>query len=477
MPQPSTPPVPRELAELRGILARGELVLFVGAGVSRSAGLPTWQGLVSQLVDVARTTGAFPQQLAEIDNLVGEGKLIDAMTELESALTPAGFGREVEQILDDSQIANLPPIFHALAGLSPRLRGVITTNLDRLLERAFGGGWTPHARPVADLATREKWIFKLHGTLPERSTWVLTRAQYRHAIYADPLQQALVHGLFWGGLRMLFVGFGLQDPDFDAVLDKLSALAQHQAPRHFALVDRATVTQERRRRLAESGVTLVPYDNPDGSHAELARFVESLGAGLGPATTRLDKLPLLFLSSNPDGTQPLRVDRELRSIREAIDISPHRDRLDLDTLPAATAHDLRRALLRKPYGVLHISAHGEPDTLLLEDAAGKRDKLDSAKLITLLADKAHPAGMLRCVVLSACHSLTIGEALAKVVPHTIAMEGRLSDAGAIEFARGFYDALGAGLSIEVAFKEGLRCHELTAPKGNFSAHLLVRDGS
>jgi hypothetical protein len=466
----------RDAIEVRSLYEAGDLIAFVGAGLACSAGMPTWSGMVETLLAFTRSYGVYPQQLADIESIVHEGNLIDALTEIESAITPTGFGREIERMFDDSHIDRLPPVFDALANLAPKLRGVMTTNLDRLLERAFGGDWTSYARPTADLASKEKWIFKIHGTLQERSTWVLTRPQYRRALYADPLQQALVSGLFWGGRRLLFLGYNLQDPDFDEVIGKIGALAQGQPPRHFALVDQGQVTHSRRKKLAESGLTLIPYANPDGTHSEVTRFLEFLGAGTKSEKPKLrEKLLLLFVSSNPYGTVPIKVERELKIIREAIELSEHRDQLELDTVPAATLHDVRRALLKKPYHIVHMSGHGEESGLVLEDIAGKMDKIPPESLAELFSNKAHPKGELRCVLLNTCHSISTGVPLSKTVPFTIAMEGRLADAGAIEFSRGFYDALGAGLDYDKAYDEGVICRNIAAPTGSFVAKLLRRE--
>jgi hypothetical protein len=65
------------------------------------------------------------------------------------------------------------------------------------------------------------------------------------------------------------------------------------------------------------------------------------------------------------------------------------------------------------------------------------------------------------VILNACYTEFQGKLLAIGVPYTIATRGPISDGGATEFARGFYDAIGAGKSIEFAYQEGCRTIRLT----------------
>jgi hypothetical protein len=55
------------------------------------------------------------------------------------------------------------------------------------------------------------------------------------------------------------------------------------------------------------------------------------------------------------------------------------------------------------------------------------------------------------------------------------MDGPISDLGAIEFSRGFYDALGAGMDIAEAHEEGMTCVDLAASDLKFDC-ILLRDG-
>lgn len=79
---------------------------------------------------------------------------------------------------------------------------------------------------------------------------------------------------------------------------------------------------------------------------------------------------------------------------------------------------------------------------------------------------AHKA--VECVVLNACFSSTHVESSLTDVDYSILMDGPISDAGAMEFSRGFYDAVAAGKSIDFAFGEGCRRIDL---KGHLDAEL------
>lgn len=462
------------------------LVVYAGDAIPCRAGLPSRTALAHSLIQ-ATADDLPPPQLDELRGLVDAGELASVFTELERCLTPAGFGRRVEAALDDDE-AEVPPLGRAIAGLGKRVRGVVTPNLDHLLERAFEGRLAPHARPTADLPSRTGWLLKLHGTLRDRSTWVFTEQQQGHVLYRDPVHREVFRSLFLAH-PVLFVGTRLDDPVLTDLLEQIQAVAQGQPPRHWALVEDADVTPLRRRKLAAAGVELVTGDD-----ARQIEILEALAARQTPAPAPPtpapveqvrgqlivpdleadddDTLSILFVAANPSGTDPLRLDRELRLIRDSIERSRGRDRLRLDIRTAATVHDLRRALLDTRYDVVHVCGHGENEGLVLEDDKGEAVQVPAKAVARLLSRYAPPAGALRCVVLNACWTLDTGEATSMGVPFTIAMDGPISDAGALEFSRGFYDALGAGRQFPDAFEEGRSCVDLAAPDAQFVAVFL-----
>jgi hypothetical protein len=279
---PSVPPPPPRptnplLEEIRAEYARGELILFVGAGVSAAAGLPSWKGLVAALLERARASDVgSTAELQEIADLAARGSLINALSGLKNCLGAPTFGAAVTALLDDRvHVAADPPIAEAIAALAPRLRAVLTTNIDGLLERAFRGAWPVLARATGDIARQRGYILKLHGTLRERSTWVFTREDYDRAMYADPLLQAAFTALF-NACPILFVGYGLADDDFDQVLSRVRALSGGAPPRHFAIVPRETITPFRRKQIEDGGVALLGYDNADRKHSELLSLLRAI---------------------------------------------------------------------------------------------------------------------------------------------------------------------------------------------------------
>lgn len=160
---------------------------------------------------------------------------------------------------------------------------------------------------------------------------------------------------------------------------------------------------------------------------------------------------ILFLSSNPTDTGRLRLDKEVREITEGLKRSNERDRFTLLSIFATRVADLRRNLLDHSPQIVHFAGHDGTDGIVVENDKGEAFQVPNdalAELFGLCADQ------IECVILNACYSAVQVDAIVKHIPYVIGMTGSVSDAAAIEFAIGFYDALGAGRSIEVAFQFG-----------------------
>ncbi|MET0419380.1 MAG: CHAT domain-containing protein, partial [Actinoplanes sp.] len=195
---------------------------------------------------------------------------------------------------------------------------------------------------------------------------------------------------------------------------------------------------------------------------------ESFNSGPPPAGAAGPRLNILLACANPHGSEPLRTGEEDRTLRQSIRLSAERDRIHVETLNAVTIDDLRRALMSKQFDIVHFSGHGTKQGLVFENDAGQIFQPPSAALAELFARR-----KIKIAVLNACYSLSVGRISAIGTEFTIASEGPLADPAAVEFTRGFYDALGAGLDVPDAYAEGKGAAAL---KGLTYAAVLLRQG-
>ncbi|MDB4913965.1 MAG: hypothetical protein JWM95_1609 [Gemmatimonadetes bacterium] len=174
---------------------------------------------------------------------------------------------------------------------------------------------------------------------------------------------------------------------------------------------------------------------------------------------------ILILSANPGDQPQLRLDLEVREIQNGLRNS--QKRFDVRHHPAARPIDLRRALLDHQPTYVHFCGHGAGVAgIVFEGQLVGAEAL--AGLFKLFSDR------IRCVVLNACYSSIQAHAIGRHIDYVIGMRTEIEDAAAIEFSTAFYDAVGAGQSVEFAFELGCNAIQLAGIPAHLIPELLIR---
>ncbi len=179
---------------------------------------------------------------------------------------------------------------------------------------------------------------------------------------------------------------------------------------------------------------------------------------------------ILILSANPKGTSLLRLNEERREIKEGLRRAKKREQFVIESSEAVRYRDIHRAILDFEPQILHFSGHGAGEEgLVFEDETGQEKLVDAealAELFELFSDK------LECVVLNACYSEVQAKAIAQHIPYVVGMNKAIGDKAAIEFAIGFYDALGADKDYVFAHKLGFSAVRMAGIKENLTPVLI-----
>ncbi len=205
------PELDRHLQQRVDILAgralSGELVLFMGAGVSQAAGLPSWGGLLKRLA------GA---ELAQDPHFADLGPLDQARL-IKRRLSP---DRELGHTVAEHVRSDHYSLAHGLLAALP-VREVVTTNYDTLFEAASRAIGKPAAvLPYDPADSSQRWLLKLHGCISRPNDIVLTREDYLRYDVGRAALAGLVQGLLITR-HMLFVGFSLGDDNFHRIADEV----------------------------------------------------------------------------------------------------------------------------------------------------------------------------------------------------------------------------------------------------------------
>ncbi|MDF5720747.1 MAG: GUN4 domain-containing protein [Rhizonema sp. PD37] len=181
---------------------------------------------------------------------------------------------------------------------------------------------------------------------------------------------------------------------------------------------------------------------------------------------------ILVLAANPIGTSKLRLDEELREIQEALRRARKREQFELLSVPAVRYRDIQRAFSDNKPQIVHFSGHGSGEKgLVFEDETGQEKFIDAQALSELFELFVEDV---KCVLLNACFSEIQANVIAQHIDYVIGMSQEIGDKAAIEFAVGFYDALGGGESVERAYKLGCNAIRMAGIPEHLTPKLLLK---
>ena len=194
----------------------------------------------------------------------------------------------------------------------------------------------------------------------------------------------------------------------------------------------------------------------------------------GPVQDPAPLVRILFLGANPRGTRPLRVDEEIREIQQTIKQGRERDNILVETEWAVRPRDIIQALINFEPHFVHFAGHGggEEGSFAAEDDVGYAHVIPVEGLVQ--AFKAVGQDV-QCVIVNACRTERLAQALAAVVPWVIGMRQPVGDRSAIRFSIGFYQALAAGKPVRTAFDVG-KAHLMMTPEEDDALAPLLLHG-
>jgi hypothetical protein len=264
------------IASLSERYSTGQFALFLGAGVSSSAGMPDWNTLLNSLFLAYLAKGTQDDDVAAERRIV---KLVERMNDINkhSALVTARYIRKGISAGSEDKQAFTRAIREALYGLRrkdkpidselitilarlcmPRrsgapVRSVVTYNFDDLFERQLEAKSIPHKcvyTEKANVDVDELPVFHVHGFIPEKTgpdsgsddgTLVFAEEGY-HQIYTDAYHWSnLVQLSALRDSTCLMVGLSMADPNLRRLLEIAKRGIEQR--RHYAFMKRTSVDE------------------------------------------------------------------------------------------------------------------------------------------------------------------------------------------------------------------------------------------
>jgi len=273
--------------QLRKAWKNGNLIPFVGAGVSKGAAdLPDWRQLLTLGKDFVCNRPRLASQQQHIcqilDAHLQSGSLLIGFSALRDALLqdgPTAFDAFLESVFGRPVVKNTA-VLRALRSLKPRV--IVTTNLDTLLteHRAVSAPllatWQQPAR-ILNLLRGDTGVIHLHGVYTNPQSVILTESDYTRINLSHSDQQSVIRSLFYSGV-LLFVGCsadGVGDPHLRPILQQFAEIAgsgPSDVHPHFFL-HKGQLSADDRVLLRSAGITPVCYGD---DFSQLPAWLEAI---------------------------------------------------------------------------------------------------------------------------------------------------------------------------------------------------------
>jgi hypothetical protein len=249
--------------QLAAAIRRGDVILFVGAGVSINLGLPSWQALIDQMAgeldydpEIYRTLG---------DNYA----LAEYYRIRKGSIEPLHLWMDRLWHYSDVKIEN-SQVHKYICSLNFPI--IYTTNYDRWLENAFDYYNREYVKVacVADLTKikdHKTQIVKFHGDCDHIGSIVLDETSHFERLeFETPLDIKLRSDVL--GKGVLFIGYSLSDINLRFIFYKLSKMWKNTPdgrPQSYIFSPRPNAVQEAI--LKQWGITMISSEQDDLSES------------------------------------------------------------------------------------------------------------------------------------------------------------------------------------------------------------------
>lgn len=205
------------------------LVIFVGAGVSKNSGIPSWWELIKKFADELgysrcdvckkRTADCPSKDCKDQFEYTREEflRIPEYYYQQDSSENHADYYGVIQSALRSNNDSN--PIDDEIFSVFPR--HIITTNYDPLLEKSHSANSLLYSVVTQDsdllAEASDRYIIKMHGDLEKTETIVLKESDYikyeqEHPLISTFIKSLLVNHTF------VFLGYSLNDNNLNLII-------------------------------------------------------------------------------------------------------------------------------------------------------------------------------------------------------------------------------------------------------------------
>lgn len=247
----------------------GNVMPFVGAGLSMPSGYPGWTHFLrKQWVQTLLP-------VSDLDELLANGRYEEAAQTLADFFKDALFSETIERTFGCSR-----ELLVGAAGLLPYLftGSVVTTNFDNVIERCYeiaglmfpeklSGNESDMLRRM--LSSNQRFLLKLHGRAISSKGRILTRSEYDLNYSGDNTLNNTIKALC-DSKSLLFLGCSLTvDRTIAVIKDYVTEQGHGNLPKHYAFLEEPDTREKRIKRNGDlADCHIYPIWYPQHSHDE-----------------------------------------------------------------------------------------------------------------------------------------------------------------------------------------------------------------
>lgn len=264
----------KNLEELREAVKLKNVILFVGAGVSKNLGLPNFSELIDKVAELLDYDPEIFKSLSNYPSLLEYYKIKrKSIGELRSDMDIKWHKSDIK--IEKSEIHKL------IVQLGFPI--IYTTNYDKWLERAFDYYNKEYTKIVkvkdfVEIKDGVTQIVKFHGDFSDDDSIVLTESDYFERLdFSSPLDIKLRSDIL--GKTILFIGYSLEDINMRLLIYKLNKMWSEYRecrPKSFIFLTKPNEVEETV--LKERGIISLVSDYDDPSEG-LLDFLKSFSEG------------------------------------------------------------------------------------------------------------------------------------------------------------------------------------------------------
>ena len=283
----------------------GNLVIFIGAGISKLCGFPLWNETCNMLID--HCVGKHWLSKEEGEQIRKCSDPIMKMSQCRKHITEEAFNQFLKGVfgkdVPEKYSENYQRLKNALGALSSV---IVTTNIDEIFdclcldENRFYS--TEHIENIK-IIKGIKQIWHIHGSVRDITVIVFTEEQYKERYSDEKVITAFKRFFDSNNCTVLFVGYGLGDtellPYFEGDLKNRN--------NHFFLEghnkNKEDDFKRKCKKCDERGIQVLEYDLEDGKYEKVIDVLENLAEYMNLEsiypTVRFDDISKLLIEK-PD---------------------------------------------------------------------------------------------------------------------------------------------------------------------------------